>query len=1773
MLKNFLVINSVDGDDSPEFTLTAPPREHVALIVKSINDGLGTTDWKVGAVEGTDNIVIDYFGKYCDEALHELAEKTGVEYWAEGTTVNLTRCEHGEPLTLGYDCGLTSLDCGEAGNVKFYTRLFPVGSSRNIDRTKYGSSRLRLPDGKRFVEINAELYSRIDHYEEDAFADIYPRYTGTVSSVRAEEQTGSDGKKFTVYYFKDDALPFDPNDYEIGGLVKRVSFHEGSNLAGLGNEDDGTYYFEANFDSTTREWEIITIWPNDDDMQLPGAKLVPTPGDRYIPWNISMPDEYYRLAENEFLDAVNKYNDEHALDVAVYKAPTDHVWIEQNHVELSVGRRIRLESPEFFPEKGYRDSRITKITRKVNLPSSMDLEIGDALSRSTLEKMSDDINDAKNYVRNELTGIGFPDLIRTGDRTPATDNNVYSALRTDKQFIHKDRDDYTPHALRVGGGVVVPFPDGTAQGSFREGWMGVGARTYYNPKTQTVDAWVDRLFVRDTLETMKLRFNMIDVIAGEQWQTFAYGTVDKVWRTDGGLDNLTIELLDGEMLLFKPGDIVRGIFHNIDYSHSALDNDNTATRPDDCGFTEPAGFYTVYLAVRFLTDIDGNAITGSDGSFLSGKNLADAKGFAYALRAGRGQHHPQHGLRLAAYGNFTDKERQATTFANTRRLVMLEGVDTWIIDPAKHYRYVRGDIEGMEIGGTILHGHGLLISNAYIHGSLIHLSEQQRKELAGADAYAVSLTAETGVLNIGADGMLPPPNVPFWMAGNAVDKDKKDFYGFTVPSGVSVPADLMTADGRKIIVKQAGVAALTAEGSRLWTSLTVMRGGKVLAHSAEDTIPDEGQYTVTLACLGCTAVFRGGLLRVTSLEGEAVTDDKGKVTGYRDDGRARSVTLTVNCEGIVSVTRTYTVTTVADGEGAQSVLQSFVFLRAADQPATPTGGTFTSPVPADGSEWTDGPKAIDPDNPLPLWTTHRIFTSDGRAPQEAAWSTPAILADSADMDVCYHDGETRPLDPPDSWHGAQDGSPACNGWYNEATDSTVWMAVSRYRNGSWGAWNVIRIKGESGISPYILDLSNEYDTILIDPADKCYALDDVYLPSTEVRFFFGGKALPLASLAITRFNAETVSSPSKTVGLVDYFNLPGITTACARDFGTDADGNPYGKVQVTEVTNSKTNDVFPERAVLRIRATADVNGQPIVAIADWTLAKKYGDCIYNLVPEVTQIHIDGDGAITNPELSDGYLKCEIQAIRRQSKGGITMLAAVPDNMRLTVTEAAPQGPMGGGFNYSTGVSVDGVIVDGTTDYAFTLEEKQSGGSWQLVDRENVPVVRDGKKGADGEKGERGLPGYQVRLWKQIYADQEFRNDQLYDEYVRQSGGTERDGSGYIDFLAVRCPAMASGWAVYRYNSRDPHEADDTMGRSAEISKVDTAEPYDTSGLAELLPNDHAYWTPVALNEASGFFDTLIANYALIDVLAGTQFLIRNEGNNVVGGLQGSYADGPIFWAGADQKNFASAPVRIYADGHIEAEGSFLSGDTSGEHTEMASGEVRIFSEGKDASGNSLPELRTVLTGKRVGVSDFTEADTLDVGSGGSATLYAGGDTYSEIATIINGKAGVGGNVRVRVDVSGNTVTLPAATSAQSRTVLISVPYVSVELCVYDTYTGKIVQFRTIASAHNEGWQPVTVTIPSETVVLDFYAEPEHSYQLRYKFRLNPLPVSGSTTIGAYCSFAADTDITQSRFGANGFIVRKSVAENFGVIEEEVVEDYGNSTRRLAHFRNGSVDYP
>ena len=77
------------------------------------------------------------------------------------------------------------------------------------------------------MDKNADLYGIIEDTEESAFADIYPKYTGSVASVRTEEKTNEDGRKYTVYFFKDSGMDWNPEDCQIAGSGLHAALPDG----------------------------------------------------------------------------------------------------------------------------------------------------------------------------------------------------------------------------------------------------------------------------------------------------------------------------------------------------------------------------------------------------------------------------------------------------------------------------------------------------------------------------------------------------------------------------------------------------------------------------------------------------------------------------------------------------------------------------------------------------------------------------------------------------------------------------------------------------------------------------------------------------------------------------------------------------------------------------------------------------------------------------------------------------------------------------------------------------------------------------------------------------------------------------------------------------------------------------------------------------------------------------------------------------------------------------------------------------------------------------------------------------------------------------------------------------------------------------------------------------------------------------------------------------------------------------------------------------------
>lgn len=703
-----LMVNP-DDDDNPILTLTAPAREHAALIIANMNRKMGTTEWKVGEVVVSEYIDIEYTGKYASDALSELSSAAGTEWWFDGMTLNISRCEFGEPVPLSYGDGLIGgIERSMADGVKFFTRLFPVGSSRNIDPDRYGHARLQLPDGAKYVEQDTHL-GIIEYFEQEAFDAIYPRRIGTVGAVRSEERTSDDGSPFTVWYFTDPDIPFDPNQYEIGGLVKRVTFQTGE-LRGR--------EFEVNYDSEKKEFEIITQWPYDNDMQLPSEPLVPAPGNEYVLWNISMPDSYYPAAEQEFKTAVDTFMADSRKDISVFQASTDFTVVDKRNLDLKPGQRIRLGSDKFFPDTGYRDIRIVAISRSVVQPGSMTLKMSDVLSTGRISRIENQISEVTQITRQ--VSSEFPDIIKSWEETPASDTTLYSSRKSEREFLNKRR-----------GGTVEgitrflkrqQFDEGFRTSDFASGITGFGAQIDGRGAGE-----LESLFIRRFLEVPELRKNRVGISVGDDWSAPGAGVIESV---DKDQKLVTLKLEEGEIGAVAVEDICMGIFHDFDPSNNA-----TADSDDGRGNFSFAGFATVYFRI---TEVLGD------------RN----EQFRYELRPLSAtftrQIDPMESMTFVAYGSFTNPARQSSRYSTRTYQRYLRNVSDWEFT-AENIAAQFGDLTNLSVFGIQMSGYSAYLDNIYLQGMISSLDKKALLDtrsklfrLVGDNGVGVAFTPEAG---------------------------------------------------------------------------------------------------------------------------------------------------------------------------------------------------------------------------------------------------------------------------------------------------------------------------------------------------------------------------------------------------------------------------------------------------------------------------------------------------------------------------------------------------------------------------------------------------------------------------------------------------------------------------------------------------------------------------------------------------------------------------------------------------------------------------------------------------------------------------------------------------------------------------------------------------------------------------------------------------------------------------------------------------------------------
>ena len=289
-----------------------------------------------------------------------------------------------------------------------------------------------------------------------------------------------------------------------------------------------------------------------------------------------------------------------------------------------------------------------------------------------------------------------------------------------KLFLSKLYDDTAAGIITFNGGLrsnkMTYLNQGVQIGTFVTGMIGgTGAQIDKDGRGEMTS-----LTLREFLEVPELRFNKINVVSDELWNSIAFGTIEDV---DSVNQIVTLKLEEGEYSGIHVNDICRGIFHNFDGVN------NTETGTDDCGFDKVQGFSTAYFTPIEVLDARG-------------------KQFRYSLKQGTTQH-PCKSMKFVVYGNFTDETRRSSAYATRTYKRYLKGVNTW----ALNYTNIAsqfGNLNGLTIPGAPnngqLQGDGAYLTNVYMTGSIIEFTPEQLDQLHGQDAYAVSLSSEFGTV-------------------------------------------------------------------------------------------------------------------------------------------------------------------------------------------------------------------------------------------------------------------------------------------------------------------------------------------------------------------------------------------------------------------------------------------------------------------------------------------------------------------------------------------------------------------------------------------------------------------------------------------------------------------------------------------------------------------------------------------------------------------------------------------------------------------------------------------------------------------------------------------------------------------------------------------------------------------------------------------------------------------------------------------------------------------
>ena len=694
------------------WNLTAPLDVQAGIVLRNLK-ALGYTYKGQDFVFSIDSTVenkaqlMSYDNINILDACFEMAKKWDCECWVTENIIHFGRCEFGDPVN--WEIGVNVEEMTRTDSQSAYaTRIYAFGSTRNIpsnyrpvDESVVVNGvvqrRLMLPAGTPYIDAYPNMVTEEAIEQVIVFDDIYPRRTGTMSDIAIHKYTdkieNADGtiteEKWDAYRFKDTGITFS-KAYVLAGEELKITFHSGKlngMMFGVTFNPDGEpeKLSDGSWNPAAQVWEIVR---NEDyGRKLPGDVLIPANGDTYVltGWDSTKITQLglVSAAEVELKTETEKYAAKSKIDPSTYncKMMSDVAYSEDGiHNLYGAGQKVNLINKAYF-ENG-RQSRV--IGFEFNLDYSFDspvYTVGETAAYSRIGELEEKVESltlkGQTYTGGGGSGVY---VIGSHDSTPATDHNVYSALRSLIMFMRKDTEERTGFLLSLLGGTVIKkyakFGDFIT--GVQGGYIGEDAR-----------AELEALVLRSSLSVPELRFNRQTYFEGYNTISPGGGLKIKsfVANSDGSY-TVTPDLEDGVPLGQKPDDILLGFWH-----------DKSVTTGDFIGFRK----------IQYR-------ITSAD---------YDEKTFVMVPRPGY-EFVPHNEMRLGQTGNFTDKERQTYIIIDVRDgnccITLVDNANTWDPEPAQMKSWF-GKKKGMTINGINCDRFSAVLQDIIMTGLIFQIDE------------------------------------------------------------------------------------------------------------------------------------------------------------------------------------------------------------------------------------------------------------------------------------------------------------------------------------------------------------------------------------------------------------------------------------------------------------------------------------------------------------------------------------------------------------------------------------------------------------------------------------------------------------------------------------------------------------------------------------------------------------------------------------------------------------------------------------------------------------------------------------------------------------------------------------------------------------------------------------------------------------------------------------------------------------------------------------------